>query len=278
MTNRWYRAYEGTITDAKLAEAALVVGCSRSVVIAAWHAILENAAGLNDGGKIDIPSRRVAAILLEPFDTIEKLFVAFETIGLISERCIVAWQRRQYESDTSTERSRKHRERSRNADATLQQQQSDVAQRPHSTETETERKKENKSRASALVLPEWLPSEEWSAFVAMRVRVRSPLTDRAIVLTLKELEKLRTLGESVAAVLDQSTMNGWKSVYPLKPQGNSNGKRETAHDRFLAGARSFIEDCDAASAGEASAEQDVGDDFKPVGHPLLPARFHGGAG
>ena len=31
--SRWYRAYEGTVTDAKLGEAALIAECSRSVAI-----------------------------------------------------------------------------------------------------------------------------------------------------------------------------------------------------------------------------------------------------
>jgi hypothetical protein len=46
---RWYRAYAGTIKDDKLAEAAVVAGCSRSVVIATWHAILESAAETASG-------------------------------------------------------------------------------------------------------------------------------------------------------------------------------------------------------------------------------------
>jgi hypothetical protein len=43
--SRWYRAYEGTVTDAKLGEAALIAEVSRSVSIAAWHCLLESAAG-----------------------------------------------------------------------------------------------------------------------------------------------------------------------------------------------------------------------------------------
>ena len=135
--SRWYRAYEGTVTDAKLAEAALVVGCSRSVVIATWHAILENAAALNDGGRIDIPSRRIAAILCEPFEIIETVFAAFETVDLIKDSQVSAWKKRQYESDNSTERSRKHRASSRNANATLPQQ----PETPPETKAETETKK-----------------------------------------------------------------------------------------------------------------------------------------
>lgn len=131
--SRWYRAYEGTVSDAKLAEVALVAGCSRSIVIATWHALLENAATLNDGGRVDIPSRRVAAVLCEPFDVIEAVFAGFEAVELLVDSQITAWKKRQYESDNSTERSRKSREAAKereaaaakqkcNDDATLQKQ------------------------------------------------------------------------------------------------------------------------------------------------------------
>lgn len=133
------------------------------------------------------------------------------------------------------------------------------------------------TRAEAFELPDWLPHDEWSAFVAMRVRLRAPLTDRAILLAIRELEKLRAQGHEPAAVLDQSTMNGWKGLFPItvKNQGNANGKRETAHDRFLAGARAFIEECEQ---GDTEGRSTPGDDLEPVGDPLLPARLHGRAG
>jgi|GEM_PF-1534059 len=142
MSGRWYRAYEGTTTDAKLAEVALVVGCSRSVVIATWHAILENAAGVNDGGRVDIPARRIAAVLCEPLTVIEGVMAEFETVGMLENGYVTAWKRRQFESDSSTERSRRHRERKRNGDATLQQRDAT----PPETETETET--ENNSHPS----------------------------------------------------------------------------------------------------------------------------------
>jgi hypothetical protein len=62
---RWYRAYEGTVTDPKLGEVALVAGCSRSVAIATWHAILEDCAAVNDSGRFETTPRRVAVILGE---------------------------------------------------------------------------------------------------------------------------------------------------------------------------------------------------------------------
>ena len=139
---RWYRAYAGTIKDDKLAEAAVVAGCSRSVVIATWHAILESAAETAGGGRFDTTSRRVAAALGEPASVIEAVFNAMQEIGLVSGSEIPAWKRRQYESDNSTERSRRHRETARNGNATLQGR---CATPPYTeTETDTDTKAERK--------------------------------------------------------------------------------------------------------------------------------------
>jgi hypothetical protein len=132
--SRWYRAYEGTVTDAKLGEAALIAEVSRSVSIAAWHAILESAACKNNSGSYETTPRRVAVILCEPPVRIEALFAAFKELGMVDEHGVSSWRKRQFESDNSTQRSRKHRETKRNGDATLQQQD----ETPPKTETKTE--------------------------------------------------------------------------------------------------------------------------------------------
>lgn len=119
--SRWYRAYEGTVTDPKLGEVALVAGCSRSVAIATWHAILESCAVTNDGGRFEATPRRIAVALGEPVATIEAAFAEMASLGMIGDGCVEAWSKRQFESDNSSERSRKSRARSRNGDATLQQ-------------------------------------------------------------------------------------------------------------------------------------------------------------
>lgn len=70
---------------------------------------------------------------------------------------------------------------------------------------------------------DWIPIDAWAGFVEMRKKMRGALTARAISLIVKELEKLRAAGHDVGTVLDQSTRNKWKDVYPLK--GNPNGNR-----------------------------------------------------
>jgi hypothetical protein len=114
--SRWYRTHVGLVTDAKLGEAALIAETSRAIVIASWHAILESCADVNDAGRFDTTPRRVAAVLGEPVGRVEAVFAAFTALGMIAAGCVVAWSRRQFESDSSTERSRKHREARRNGE------------------------------------------------------------------------------------------------------------------------------------------------------------------
>ena len=115
--SRWYRAHVGLVVDAKLGEVALIAECSRAVVIATWHAVLESCAGVNDGARYDTTPRRVAAILAEPVAKVEAVFAAFTDLGMIEGGRVSAWTRRQFESDNSTERVRKHREAKRTGEA-----------------------------------------------------------------------------------------------------------------------------------------------------------------
>lgn len=139
--SRWYRAHVGLVVDAKLAEAALIAEGRRAVVIATWHSILESCADVNDGGRFDATPRRVAAILGEPVAAIEAVFAAFIDLRMIEAGRVVAWTRRQFESDSSTERSRKHREAKRSGELLRGHADAPPVQRCATvpdTETETE--------------------------------------------------------------------------------------------------------------------------------------------
>lgn len=178
---RWYRAYEGTVTDAKLGEVALIAECSRSVAIAAWHAVLEDCASFNEGGRFQITARRLAVILAEPVALMASVLNGFEELGMTQGGFVTAWKQRQFESDLSTERSRKLRERRRNGDATLHGR----FETPPETETETELEKapsvafsndspEPLSTASARAA---LPDARPAARAAVRKAVEVPAPD-----------------------------------------------------------------------------------------------------
>ena len=63
---------------------------------------------------------------------------------------------------------------------------------------------------------EWVPAPHWRAFCEMRQRIRAPLTQRAKELAVGDLDEIRQKGDDPGAVLDQSTKNGWRGLFPLK--------------------------------------------------------------
>jgi hypothetical protein len=83
-------------------------------------------------------------------------------------------------------------------------------------------------------LPGWVPAEAWNSYAADRKARKKPLTPQAAKLAIAELKKLSDQGHEPAAVLNQSVMNGWTSLYPLKnntagkPASRSSGSRVAA--------------------------------------------------
>lgn len=59
-------------------------------------------------------------------------------------------------------------------------------------------------------------------FVALRRKMRKPMTDHAIDLFRKELDKLANTDEEKIAIINQSIMRGWLGVFPLKDQQKPN--------------------------------------------------------
>lgn len=73
---------------------------------------------------------------------------------------------------------------------------------------------------AALVIPPWVPEEQWIAFVEMRKKIRAPLTNHGMALALRELERLRDAGNDPAAVLNQSVMSSYKGLFELKAKSS----------------------------------------------------------
>ena len=75
-------------------------------------------------------------------------------------------------------------------------------------------------KTAAPSMPGWVPTGPWEAYADMRKKIRKPMTNRAVQLTVMKLSKLRTAGQDIAACLDQSTRSGWPDIYPIKIEGN----------------------------------------------------------
>ena len=67
------------------------------------------------------------------------------------------------------------------------------------------------------MIPNWIPSAQWSAWKEMRRRKKVPNTERAMKLAVTKLTSLRAQGQNIAEVIDQSTLRGWTSFYAIKP-------------------------------------------------------------
>ncbi|MES2048883.1 MAG: hypothetical protein V4447_10810 [Pseudomonadota bacterium] len=64
--------------------------------------------------------------------------------------------------------------------------------------------------------PTWLPADAWAGYLEMRKSIKKTPTERATLLVQKKLLGMLHAGQNIEAVLDQSTVNNWTDVYPVK--------------------------------------------------------------
>lgn len=89
-------------------------------------------------------------------------------------------------------------------------------------ETSTTREKSKKrgsADATPFVLPDWIPKDDWDAWVEMRKKSKKPPTAYAMRLAVMKLDNLREQGHAPGQVLMQSAFAGWTDLYaPKAPQ------------------------------------------------------------
>lgn len=67
-------------------------------------------------------------------------------------------------------------------------------------------------------LPDWLPRPQWAEWVAVRKETRHPLTPTIIKAQIRQLDKWRQAGHSVADILEYSTTGGYQGLF--EPKGS----------------------------------------------------------
>lgn len=85
--------------------------------------------------------------------------------------------------------------------------------------------KENKNIEHVCELIIYFPNDEkldkaFNDFLSMRNKIKKPMTDRAIELAIKKLDKMTLNNNTKIEILEQSIMNSWQDLYPLKDQNN----------------------------------------------------------
>lgn len=77
-------------------------------------------------------------------------------------------------------------------------------------------------------LPDWVPADAWAGYIEMRKKIKKPMTDRATVLAVGVLIKLRDAGNEPGAVLDQSTMNSWQGLFEVKQERRATSRENNS--------------------------------------------------
>ena len=85
---------------------------------------------------------------------------------------------------------------------------------PNRSLTSSSNSNSNKNKGREKIsLPDFVPKENFDAFVEMRIKRKKPLTDRAMTLLIGKLTKAHGMGIDVGALLDKSTLNCWQDIY-----------------------------------------------------------------
>jgi hypothetical protein len=271
--SRWYRAYEGTVTDAKLAEAAMIAEVSRAVSIAAWHCLLESAACVNNCGSYETSARRVSIILVEPTAAIEALFAAYAELGLIGDGAVLSWKKRQFHSDDSKERVARHRAKKSQKNADVTPGNGDVTEcnAPY-TETETETDRGSNEPPSARELwaspPVPVSNQIWTDFKENRRRKKLGFTVSTYAHVNKELARVSKLsGIPPPALLEHAAAEGWGGIYDPNERKQSHGQ-SASNVTSLRGARPdpALDLLRAARAAEdREADRGIGPSLPAIG-------------
>lgn len=87
-------------------------------------------------------------------------------------------------------------------------------------EIEVEKTKPTRKDKS-LTLPDYLPTEVWEQFKAMRTKIRKPLTPEAERLLLLDVETIRNEGHDPIQAINNSIKSSWQGIFAPKTQGKS---------------------------------------------------------
>ena len=95
----------------------------------------------------------------------------------------------------------------------------------HLTDTQNRAAETAALGVQIIALPEWVPVPQWVEFLKFRKQHKKPLNHYAQEIALKQLSQLRADCNDPAAVLEQSILNSWPGLYPVKPDPNTRDRR-----------------------------------------------------
>ena len=77
-------------------------------------------------------------------------------------------------------------------------------------------KAQPEKQVAVVSLPEWIDKELWEDFKQFRKEMKKPMTELMQKKMINRLEKMRSEGQNVEDVLNQSIANGWQGIFEVK--------------------------------------------------------------
>lgn len=209
-------------------------------IIVIWFKLLCLAGKMNNSGvfimndKIPYTEEMLATIFRRPLNTVRLALNTFESFGMI-ERVdnvitIPNWskhqtldqleERKEYMRDYMQKYREKQKQLACKTNSKVNSKsnsKANVNALDKSKNKIREDKKENKDNKEHVVYdPDELLNQSIIDFIEFRKKIKSPMTDRAITLMLNKLNKMATDNDKKIEILNQSIINGWKGIFPLK--------------------------------------------------------------
>lgn len=154
----------------------------------------------------------------EAVDAVAKLYWTETPEGLVNARAAqeIAKAGEQAETNRRIAQAREDKRKAeRKAERTAHEPLHEPCSVREPSHSHSQIKEKTKTSADA-PLPDWIPQDAWNSYVEMRKKIRKAPTPRAAELVIAKLLKLRNEGHPPAAVLEQSIVNSWQDVFPLR--------------------------------------------------------------
>lgn len=211
-------------------------------IIVTWLKLLCLAGNINDTGMVyftkELPytDQMLATQFNIPLTTVQLALKTFEQFGMIEVvdniLCISNWEKYQ-NVDRLTEireynRLAKQKSRAKQKALAAVNDMSRTSQPCHDTDIDKEEDKEKDKKKTKEQKKEpkiFSDDPELNqailSFIDFRKSIKKPMTDHAVDLLIKKLNEMSPSIEDQIEIINQSIMNGWQWVFPLKDQGRS---------------------------------------------------------
>lgn len=202
-------------------------------IVLIWVMLLTLAGRCNDGGMVYLTENipYTPKMLSDELDfeesTVQLALHSLEQLGMINTTCdgfisVTGWAEHQNIEgmDKIREQNRIRKQRQREMQKLIEAPRDShvTVTQCHATDKEEDKDKNKKKKKNNIYssVPEL--NDSILAFIEFRKKIKKPMTDRAVELMISKLNGMTESVPEQIEIINQSIMNGWQGVFPLKDQ------------------------------------------------------------